>query len=84
LDDRARGTSPLRDCGDVVSKGSVVNLVYENTEESGRFAVRVGLELGLDVDDECGSQDGEKTGLNTVSARRRVSNLRKKNPQRSA
>jgi len=29
----------------------------ENTEESGRLKVRVGLELGSDLDDERGSQD---------------------------
>ena len=47
----------------VVGEGSVVNLMDEDAEESGRLLVRVLLELGLDLDDERGSHGGEQTGL---------------------
>ena len=63
LDNRVRGTGPLWDCRNVIAKGSVVDLVDENTEEGGRLIDRVELELGLDVDDEHGSHNGEETAL---------------------
>jgi len=63
LDDRAWGTSPLWNCRNVVAEGCVIDLVNENTEESSRLIARVGLELRLDMYDEDGSYDGEKTGL---------------------
>jgi len=53
----------LWDCRNVIAKGSVVDLVDENTEEGGRLIDRVELELGLDVDDEHGSHNGEETAL---------------------
>jgi len=37
--------------------------VDEDAEESGGLIVGVGLELGVDLDDECGSDSGEQTGL---------------------
>jgi len=63
MDDRVRGTSPLWDCRDVAPESGVVYLVDQNTEESGSLFVWVGLELGVDFDDERGSHDGEQTGL---------------------
>ena len=63
LDYCVRGTCPLWKGGSIVSEGGVVNLVDENTEESGGLITRVGLELRLDVDDESGSDGGEQTSL---------------------
>jgi len=57
------GTRPLWDCGDIVAESSVVDLVDEDAEESGRLFVWVRLELGLDLDDERRSHGGKQTGL---------------------
>jgi len=57
------GTKPLWDGGNVTAKGGVVDLVDQDTEESGCLSVRVWLELGVDLDDECGSDDGKQTAL---------------------
>jgi len=54
---------PLRDSGNVAAEGGVVDLVDEDAEESGGLIVGVGLELGVDLDDECGGDGGEQTGL---------------------
>jgi len=43
--------------------------VDEDTEESGGLLDLVGLELGVDLDDECGGDDGEQTGLYYESTR---------------
>ena len=59
FDYRARGACPLWEGGSIVSKGGVVDLVDENTEECGSLITRVGLELRLDVDDESGSDGRE-------------------------
>jgi hypothetical protein len=45
--------------GRIVAKGGIVDLVDEDTEEGGGFVVRVRLELGVDLDDECGGDGGE-------------------------
>ena len=50
---------PLWEGGSVVSEGSVVDLVDEDAEEGDSLVTRVGLELGLDVDDEGGGDCGE-------------------------
>ena len=63
LDYRARRACPLWEGGSVVSEGGVVDLVDEDTEESGGLITRVGLELRLDVDDEGRSDGGEQTSL---------------------
>ena len=55
--------SPLWEGRRVVSEGSVVDLVDEDAEEGGSLVTRVGLELGLDVEDECGGDSGEQTSL---------------------
>jgi len=54
---------PLWEGGSVVSEGSVVDLVDEDTEESCGLVIWVLLEVGLDVDDERRGDGGEKTGL---------------------
>ena len=49
--------------GSVVPEGGVVDLVDEDAEEGGSLVTRVGLELGLDVEDECRGNGGEQTSL---------------------
>ena len=39
--------------GNFASEGGVVDLVNEDSEEGGGVGVRVGLQLNVDVDDEC-------------------------------
>jgi len=58
-----RGAGPLRYCGNVVTESGVVDLVDEDTEESGGLFVGVWLELRVDLDDECGGDGGEQTSL---------------------
>ena len=55
MNNRAGRTSPLWEGGNVVSESGVVNLVNENTEQSGRLVVGIGLELGIDFNYKCGS-----------------------------
>ena len=50
---------PLRDCGNVTAEGGVVDLVDEDAEEGSGLIVGVWLELGVDLDDECGGDGGE-------------------------
>ena len=54
---------PLWESGSVATEGGVVDLVDENTEECGSLLARVGLELGLDIEDESSGDGGEETGL---------------------
>ena len=64
LDDHAWRTNPrLWDSGNSVAERSVVHLVNEDTEESSRLLVWIRLELGIDLDDEGGSDGGEQTSL---------------------
>jgi hypothetical protein len=63
VDYRAGRTSPLWDGGGVIAEGGVVDLVDKNTEESGGLVVRIRLELGIDLDDECGGDCGKQTSL---------------------
>jgi len=77
-----RGTGPLRDRRNLIAESRVVYLVDEDAEESGRLTVRVRLELGLDLDDECGGHGGEQTSLYAGSVDLRARNIR--NPQRLA
>jgi len=63
LDDRMWGAGPLREGRSVVSKGGIVDLEDKDAEESGGLVVRIGSELRLDVDDECGCDRREQTGL---------------------
>jgi len=63
MDICGRGTGPLRDRGNVVAESSIVDLVDEDTEESGGLVIGVRLELGVDLDDECGGDGREQTSL---------------------
>jgi len=65
----------LWDCRNVVAGSGVVDLVDEDAEESGGLFTRVWLELGLDLDEECGGHGGEQTSLYTKSARPRRGNI---------
>lgn len=58
-----RGPGRLRDSGNVVSEGSVIDLVDEDAEESVGLITRVGLELRVGLSDECGGDGGKKTSL---------------------
>ena len=60
---------PLWEGWNVVTEGSVVYLVDEDTEESCCLVVRVLSELRVDLDDECGCDGREQTGLLALSAR---------------
>ena len=63
LDYRAGRSCPLWEGRGIVSKSSIVDLVDEDAEESCGYVVRVLLEVGVDLDDECGGDGGEQTGL---------------------
>jgi len=52
--------------GSVVTKGGVVDLVNEDSEEGSSLLAGVRLELGLDVDDEGGSDSGEQSSLSLL------------------
>jgi len=60
----------------VVSEGGAVEIVDEDTEESCGYIVRVFLEVGVDLDDECGGDGGEQTGLSLSLARFRKNSVR--------
>ena len=45
----------MRESGDVVSEGGVVELINKKAKEGGSILVGIGLELGVDLNDECGS-----------------------------
>ena len=62
LDDRAWRTRPLRDGRNSVKSG-VVHHVDDDAEESGGFFTWILLELGVDLDNEGGSDSGEQTSL---------------------
>ena len=59
LDDRTWGVKPLRECRNVAAESSIVDLVNEDAEEGGGFFVWIRLELGVDLNDEGGSDGGE-------------------------
>ena len=63
LDYRTRRTIPLWDGGNVIAESGLVHVVEDYTEESGGILVRIRLELGVDPDDEGGSDGGEQTSL---------------------
>ena len=58
-----RGSSPLRDCGNIVAESCIIQFVNEDAEESSRFFVRVRLVLGLDIDDESRGYGRKQAGL---------------------
>jgi len=51
------------DCRNLVTESGIVQRVDDDTEESGGLFIRVSLELGVDLDDECGGYGGEQTGM---------------------
>ena len=57
------GTGPLWECRNVVTESGVIQLVNDDTEESGGLFVRVLLELGLDVDNERRGYCRKQAGL---------------------
>ena len=63
MDDGLGRTGPLWEGRRIIPECGVVDLVDEDTEESGSLVARVRLELRLDVDDKCGSDGREQTGL---------------------
>jgi hypothetical protein len=63
VDHRWGRACPLWEGGNVVSERGVVDLVNEDPEEGGCLVTRVGLQLRVDFDDECGGDGGEQTSL---------------------
>lgn len=63
MDHRAWGASPLGKSRNVAPEGGVIGLVYEDAEEGGGLIAGVWLELGVDIDDECGRDRRKQTGL---------------------
>jgi len=63
MDYRLGRAGPLWEGRNVVAECGVVDLVNQDAEESRCLVVRVLLELGVDVDDECGGDGGEQTSL---------------------
>lgn len=55
MDHRAGRSVPLWESGNIISEGGVVDLVNKNTKERSGFVARIGLELGVDLDYERGS-----------------------------
>jgi len=53
----------LWNSGSFGTKGGVVDLMDEDSEEGGSFLTRVRLKLRLDIDDECGSDRRKQTSL---------------------
>ena len=70
LNYRLGGPGPLRKSGRVVSERRVVNLVDEDSEEGGSLVACVGLQLGVDLDDERGGDSREQTSLMLQFSRR--------------
>jgi hypothetical protein len=53
----------LREGGNVVSEGGVVEFVDEDSEKSSSLIAGVRLELRVDLNDECGSNGRKETSL---------------------
>jgi len=83
MDDLVWRAGPLRNRWDVVAESGVVHLVDQDAEESGGLFVWVGLELGIDFDDEGRSHSREQTGLMFKLARVRQGARRTDKYQRS-
>ena len=58
-----RGSGPLRDGGNIISEGGVVNFVDKNTKEGSSLFVGIRLKLRIDLDDECGGDCREQSRL---------------------
>ena len=61
------GPGPPREGGNVVAECSVVDPVNEDAQQSSGLVVRIGLELGVDLDDKCGSDGGKESSLIRLS-----------------
>jgi len=68
MDDTTRGAGPLKERGNVATERGIVHLVKHDSEESHGLVGWVCLELGVDLDDEGESNDGEQTSLGPKSA----------------
>jgi len=68
VNDGVRRAGPLWKGGRFVSEGGVIDLVDKNAEESGGLVIRVRLEVGVDLDDECGGDGREQTSLRPLLA----------------
>jgi len=68
LDNRVGRAGPLRYRGRVISERAVVEFVDKDAKEGGSLVVRVGLEVGVDFDNECRGDGREQTGLSPVLA----------------
>ena len=67
LDDRVGRAAPLWESRNIVSERGVIDLVNKNAKESCGVVARIGLELGVDLDDGCGGDCREQTGLHLRS-----------------
>ena len=68
LDNRVGRARPLWYRGRVISEGGVVDFVYKDAKKGSSLVVRVGLEVGVNFDNECGGYCGEQTSLLPVLA----------------
>ena len=75
----------MREGGDVVPEGSVVDIVSEDAEEVGGLVPRVGLELRVDLN-ERGRDSGKRTGRIPYLAgvQRRIRIYLGENPRRTS
>ena len=53
----------MRESGDIISEGGVVNLVNEDPQECRGFVARIGLELWVDFDYKRGGDGRKQTCL---------------------
>jgi hypothetical protein len=58
-----RRPGPLREGGNIVSEGGVVDAVGEDPEESGGLVAWIRLQFRVNPDDEGSSDDREQTSL---------------------
>ena len=65
LDANHRGwwTCPRWEGWNIASESGIVDFIDEDAEESGGLVTRVGAELRVDLDDECGGYGREQTSL---------------------
>ena len=63
MNDHVRRASPLWEGWNIITEGGVIDLVDKDSEESSGLIVWVRLELGVEIDDECGGDSGEQSGL---------------------
>ena len=54
MDHRGGRAVPLWRSWNIISEGGIINLVDKDAEERRGFVARIRLQLGVDLDDECG------------------------------